>query len=189
MDKKHILETVRDFYSAVARGEIAAANPQAVSRALYGEQLEGAAAEADLGLGCGDPLALGRPVAGDIMLDLGCGKGVDLYRALPALGPAGQAWGVDNNDAMLEGANKLKAKSGAQNLNFVKGELDDIPLPTGFATLIVSNCVINLTPDKTAVYCEIARLLAPEGRVSISDIMVTEPLPPEIRQNSRYWGT
>lgn len=189
MDKKEILKTVKDFYSAVARGEIKAADPRAVSRALYGATLQGSAAEADLGLGCGDPLVLGRPKEGDIMLDLGCGKGVDLYRALPALGPTGQAWGVDNNDAMLEGARKLKAKSGAANLHFIKGELDAIPLPDGFATLIVSNCVINLTPDKNAVYREIARLLAPGGRVSVSDIMVTEPLPKEIRQNPRYWGT
>lgn len=189
-DPKKFKKVVSDFYTSIATGEVSASDPQAVSASLYGDsRLSGVLAQADMGLGCGDPLELSKPQRGDRMLDLGCGKGVDLYRALPLLGDEGYALGIDNNAAMLEGALKLAKKVGAPNLEFRLGDLEDLPLQSGWATLVTSNCVINLTTDKKAVYREIKRVLAPGGRVSISDITLTRPHDAAIIEDSRYWGT
>ena len=189
-DPKKFKKVVSDFYTSIATGEVSASDPQAVSASLYGDsRLSGVLAQADMGLGCGDPLELSKPQRGDRMLDLGCGKGVDLYRALPLLGDEGYALGIDNNAAMLEGALKLAKKVGAPNLEFRLGDLEDLPLQSGWATLVASNCVINLTTDKRAVYREIKRVLAPEGRVAISDITLTRPHDAAIIEDSRYWGT
>lgn len=188
MEKNQFKKAVTEFYTAVAENKLAAKD--GVSRSLYSAaDLADLPEGADLNLGCGNPLELARPREDDRVLDLGCGRGLDLYIALKTLGPEGRAIGVDNNEAMLKGARRLAEKAADPRLSFLKGELDDLPLADESVTLVTSNCAINLCPDKKRVYAEIARVLRPGGRGTVSDITLTAPLPEEIRENPRYAGT
>lgn len=189
-DKEKFRETVRQFYTDVAEDKKQVHEPQNVTLSLgYDQQQLSTLPEgADMGLGCGNPLALGKPAEGDRMIDLGCGRGIDVYLALPLLGPKGYAIGIDNNPKMLEGAKKLAQKKGGA-LEFRLGELDQVPVEDNWATLITSNCAINLCPNKQKVYQEIARLLCEGGRVSVSDITLSSPLPPWVLNDPKYWGT
>ncbi len=133
--------------------------------------------------GCGNPLAFSEVREGQTVVDLGSGAGLDLLIASQKVGPEGQVIGIDMTDAMLEEAQRNIDRAGAQNVELRKGVIEDLPLEGNSADWIISNCVINLSPDKPAVFSELARTLKPGGRISISDIVV-EQLPEELREYS-----
>ncbi len=137
--------------------------------------------------GCGNPTALAELRAGEVVLDLGSGGGIDVLLSAKRVGQTGLAYGLDMTDEMLELANENKAKAGATNVVFLKGTIENIPLPKNSVDVIISNCVINLSGDKDAVLREAFRVLKPGGRFAISDIVLRRPLPEEARKSMELW--
>ena len=142
---------------------------------------------ADLGLGCGAPIALLELKAGETALDLGSGAGIDAFLAAQEVGPEGRVIGVDMTPQMLERARKNAASAGHGNVEFREGRLEALPVDDGTVDAVTSNCVINLVPDKAAVFGEIARVLKPGGRMVVSDIVLERPLPEAVRQDVAAW--
>ncbi|HMK23995.1 MAG TPA: arsenite methyltransferase [Terriglobales bacterium] len=138
-------------------------------------------------LGCGNPTALAQLHPGEIVLDLGSGGGIDVLLSARRVGPAGKAYGLDMTDEMLALANQNKRKSGLTNVEFLKGEIENIPLPDNSVDLILSNCVINLSADKDRVLREAFRVLKPGGRFAVSDVVTRGAIAPEIRQSILLW--
>ncbi|GAC1510870.1 MAG: arsenite methyltransferase [Terriglobales bacterium] len=138
-------------------------------------------------LGCGNPTALAKLNPGEIVLDLGSGGGIDVLLSARRVGPTGKAYGLDMTDEMLALANENKRKAGAENVEFLKGEIEHIPLPANSVDVILSNCVINLSADKDQVLREAFRVLKPGGRFAVSDVVTTGEMSPEIRQSVLLW--
>ena len=138
-------------------------------------------------LGCGNPTALAKLNPGEVILDLGSGGGVDVLLSAKRVGPSGKAYGLDMTDEMLALANENKRKSGAENVEFLKGEIEHIPLPDNTVDVIISNCVINLSADKDRVLQEAFRVLKPGGRFAVSDVVTHGEVPNEIRQSVLLW--
>lgn len=138
-------------------------------------------------LGCGNPTALAKLQPGEIVLDLGSGGGIDVLLSAQRVGPTGKAYGLDMTDEMLGLAEQNKAKSGLTNVEFLKGEIENIPLPTDTVDVIVSNCVINLSADKDSVLREAFRVLKPGGRFAVSDVVVRGEVPKEVRKSIELW--
>ena len=134
-------------------------------------------------LGCGNPTALAELVAGETVLDLGSGGGIDVLLSAKRVGPTGKAYGLDMTDEMLALARENQRKAGVANVEFLEGEIEAIPLPDDSVDVVISNCVINLVPDKAAVYREVARVLRPGGRLIVSDIVLDAPLPAAIAES------
>ena len=156
---------------------------------LYDEgQKTGIPAEALLAsLGCGNPTALAQLNEGETVLDLGSGGGIDVLLSAKRVGPTGTAYGLDMTDEMLALANENKQKAGATNVEFLRGEIESIPLPDNSVDVIISNCVINLSSDKAQVLREAFRVLKPGGRFAVSDVVVRGETPPEVRRNMELW--
>ncbi len=138
-------------------------------------------------LGCGNPTALTELREGEVILDLGSGGGIDVLLSAKRVGPTGKAYGLDMTDEMLELARRNAAAAGAGNVEFLKGEIEAIPLPDESVDVIISNCVINLAADKRTVLGEAFRVLRPGGRFAVSDIVVRGEMPTEVRQSMEMW--
>ena len=138
-------------------------------------------------LGCGNPTALAELHPGEIVLDLGSGGGIDVLLSAKRVGPTGKAYGLDMTDEMLALARRNQSKAGVQNVEFLKGEIENIPLPDNSVDVIISNCVINLSSDKRKVVKEAFRVLSPGGRFAVSDVVVRGDVPAEVRKNMELW--
>jgi arsenite methyltransferase len=138
-------------------------------------------------LGCGNPTALSKLQPGEVVLDLGSGGGIDVLLSARRVGPTGKAYGLDMTDEMLALARENQRRAGVENVEFLKGEIENIPLPGDSVDVVISNCVINLSADKSRVLQEAFRVLRPGGRFAVSDVMVRGPVPSEIRKNVELW--
>ena len=173
---------------AACCGSSAGANP--ITSNLYDEtEAAGVPAAALLGsLGCGNPTALAELKAGEVVLDLGSGGGIDVLLSARRVGPTGKAYGLDMTDEMLALARENQAKSGLTNVEFLKGEIEHIPLPDNSVDVVISNCVINLSADKDRVIAETFRVLKPGGRFAVSDVVVRGgDVPDEMRRSMKLW--
>jgi len=156
---------------------------------LYNEAESGQIPEQALkaSLGCGNPTALARLNPGEIVLDLGSGGGIDVLLSARRVGPSGKAYGLDMTDDMLALARENQRQAGIENVEFLKGEIEQIPLPDNSVDVIISNCVINLSSDKDRVFREAFRVLKPGGRFAVSDVVTTGPVPSEVRSSMLLW--
>jgi arsenite methyltransferase len=200
MGQENIQEVVKEKYGAAARqvkagktaccgggAELSGCDP--ITRNLYDES-EKSSLPADAvaaSLGCGNPTALAKLQPGEIVLDLGSGGGIDVLLSAKRVGPAGKAYGLDMTDDMLALARENQKKAGVQNVEFLKGSIEEIPLPDNTVDVIISNCVINLSGDKDRVLREAHRVLKPTGRLAVSDVVMRGEVPAAIRKSMELW--
>jgi len=192
-----IKDAVRDKYAEAARqvtsegrasccGSRKKADP--ITSDLYGDEAATLPEQAlQASLGCGNPTLLAQLAPGETVLDLGSGGGIDVLLSARRVGPAGKAYGLDMTDEMLALANENKRKAGVENVEFLRGEIENIPLPDNSVDVIISNCVINLSADKPRVLREAFRVLKPGGRFAVSDVVRRGPLPPAIAKSMELW--
>jgi arsenite methyltransferase len=179
-----VTRAVREKYAAVAASGLtnASAGVRAVAEAFgySAEELSAVPAGANMGLSCGNPTATANLRPGEVVVDLGAGGGLDVFLAARKVGPTGKAIGIDMTPEMVERARANAAKQGLTNVEFHLATIDAVPLPDDSVDCVISNCVINLAPDKPAVFREVFRVLKAGGRVAVSDIALKKPLPPEV---------
>ena len=202
MNEPNVKEVVRDKYGQAAlrvtsgeggccgsraSGEEACCDP--ITSNLYDGTQQGEIPDTALkaSLGCGNPTALAQLRPGEIVLDLGSGGGIDVLLSARRVGPTGKAYGLDMTDEMLALAEENKRQSGLTNVEFLKGEIENIPLPDVSVDVIISNCVINLSGDKDRVLQEAFRVLKPGGRFAVSDVVVRGDVPAEIKKSMELW--
>lgn len=168
-----IRDQVRDYYRAAAEAGTSGTCDQRWGASRYDDDTlaQGTAAAAELSMGCGNPYAVADLDAGETVLDLGSGGGLDVILSARRVGPTGKAYGVDFLPEMLEVARANAAEAGVTNVEFLEGRIEEVPLPDASVDVVISNCVINLAPDKTPVMTEMARVLKPGGRVAVSDVV------------------
>ena len=195
---EQLTKTVQEKYGEIARkvqdgdkesccGPACCGDP--ISGDLYSDAESAAVPEKALtaSLGCGNPTALAELKAGEVVLDLGSGGGIDVLLSARRVGPNGKAYGLDMTDDMLALARENQQKAGVTNVEFLKGHIESIPLPANTVDVIISNCVINLSGDKDKVLAEAFRVLKPGGRFAVSDVVSRRDVPEEIRRNVELW--
>ena len=200
MSDTNIQETVKQKYGEAAKraaaggtaccgdgAQLSGCDP--ITRDLYSDAEKGELPEKALAasLGCGNPAALAELQPGEIVLDLGSGGGIDVILSAKRVGPNGRAYGLDMTDEMLALARENQKKAGVENVEFLKGAIENIPLPENSVDVIISNCVINLSGDKDRVLAEAFRVLKPGGRFAISDVVVRGQVPAGIRKSMELW--
>ena len=160
-----------------------------ITRDLYNTSEKGAVPENAVlaSLGCGNPTALIELKPGETVLDLGSGGGIDVLLSARRVGPTGKAYGLDMTDDMLALARENQRQAGATNVEFLKGEIENVPLPDNSVDVVISNCVINLSADKAQVLSEAFRVLRPGGRFAVSDVIVRGPVPASVRESMLLW--
>lgn len=182
-----VLDVVRSKYAAVASSELSTRHDgvKAIAEAFgYSEDdLNSIPVEANMGLSCGNPTAIASIRPGEVVVDLGSGGGLDVFLASKMVGPGGKAIGIDMTPEMIDRARENARKGGYENVEFYLGTIDHLPLADASVDCVISNCVINLAPDKPAVFREIARVLKPGGRFAVSDIALKGELPSEVAQS------
>ncbi len=190
---------VQEKYGAAARsvqesGSVACCNSglsccDPITKDLYGDVEKGTLPENAVlaSLGCGNPTALIELKAGEVVLDLGSGGGIDVLLSAKRVGPTGKAYGLDMTDDMLALARRNQKEAGIENVEFLKGEIENIPLPNDSVDVVISNCVINLSADKARVLREAFRVLKPGGRFAVSDVVVRGEVHEEVRQSMLLW--
>ena len=184
-----IKASVREKYGRIAQ-RVAAGDPSASCCGNLYPDAEAACLpkEAVLAsLGCGNPTALAQLEPGEIALDLGSGGGIDVLLSARRVGPGGKAYGIDMTDEMLALARENQRKAGLPNVEFLKGDIENIPLPDSSVNVVISNCVINLSADKGRVLREAFRVLKPAGRLAVSDVVVRGDIPSEVRRSMELW--
>ncbi|KYK30586.1 MAG: arsenite S-adenosylmethyltransferase [Candidatus Proteinoplasmatales archaeon SG8-5] len=195
MDEEKVKQVVKKHYARIAKESTSCCacgcvGDERISKTFgYSDEELQAVPEADLGLGCGNPTALGKINEGETVVDLGSGAGIDCFIAAKRVGPTGHVIGVDMTDEMLEKARENARKHGFENVEFRKGYIDELPMEDGSVDVIISNCVINLAPDKSRVFREAYRVLRDGGRLFVSDIVLLDELPPEARENEELMAS
>lgn len=181
---EEIKQVVRERYAAVARSGFSH-NAGRVARAFgySAEELASIPANANMGLSCGNPTATANLRPGEVVVDLGSGGGMDVFLAAQKVGPTGKAIGIDMTPEMVERAHRAAQKAGFENVEFHLAEIESMPIPAGAVDCVMSNCVLNLVPDKRKAFAEIFRILKPGGRLAVSDIALKQALPAEISKN------
>lgn len=196
MEQKNIKKFVKDRYSKIAKEEelsCSCCGPQDIltqAKAMgYSEdEIKSIPEEAMMGLGCGNPTALAEIKKGDIVLDLGSGGGIDVFLAAQKVGDEGKVIGVDMTEEMVKKASKIAKNRGYENVEFRLGEIENLPIEDDSIDVIISNCVINLTPDKSVAYNEVFRVLKPGGSILVSDLVTDGHIPEEIRRSFQAWS-
>ena len=198
MKDKEIKEVVKGRYGQIAKQDQQSCCPscsggassilQSEGIGYKREDLERVPEEAIMGLGCGNPTAIADLKVGEVVLDLGSGAGVDVFLAANKVGPTGKAIGVDMTKEMIDKAKRIATNHGYQNVEFRLGEMENLPVEDEYVDAIISNCVVNLSPDKSKVFREAYRALKPGGRLMVSDIVSEGALPDEIKTDSNAWA-
>ena len=190
-EQTDIREAVRERYAAAATTRRGCCGDAAdvFGERLYGVEDRDAVPEGAIGLslGCGNPTAVAKLNAGETVLDLGSGTGTDVLLSARRVGPAGRAYGLDMTDEMLELAHRNAEEAGIANAEFLKGYIEDVPLPDGSVDVVISNCVINLSADKSKVIGEVARVLRPGGRFAVSDVIADPDMDAATRNDMAQW--